>query len=305
MNREITEQVYLLGQRRSLVAILTRSCAIASNRNPAVVILNTGIVHRVGHHRMYVALSRQLARIGFNVLRFDLSGIGDSEPRTEGLSPLDSSLADIQEVLDWLEQERGTSQVVLIGLCSGADHAILHSHGDPRVVALVLMDPSIPTTARFYAQYILQRATRLRSYVSVAIGRSSLVRLWIRDILHGRKECADMRPSSLENLRFHDYLKQSYRNVINNGVQILAVFTGDTLRQTYREQMLDAFPDIVFGDRLKLEFFEGTDHVFTSQADRARLFEIILAWICSLNGSMDVRPPASEGNSLSPASSAS
>jgi dienelactone hydrolase len=307
MNSKINEQVYLLGKQHTLVAIMTRASgnAVASNQKPTVVILNTGIVHRVGHHRMFVALSRALAGIGFNVLRFDFAGIGDSEPRTEGLSPLDSSLADIGEVLDWLQHERGVSRIVMIGLCSGADHAILHSHSDPRVVALVLMDPSIPTTARFYAQYILQRVTRLRSYISVAIGRSSLVRLWIRDLFYGRRASVDSLPVSLENLRFHHYLKQSYYNAIDNGVQILAVFTGDTLRQTYREQMLDAFPDIGSGDRLKLEFFQGADHVFTSQADRARLFEIVLDWLVALSPRTETRQAPSGANPSSQISSVS
>ena len=66
-------------------------------------------------------------------------------------------------------------------------------------------------------------------------------------------------------------------------MQILAVFTGETTRQNYREQMLDAFPEIVFGDQLKLEFFPGTDHVFTSEKDRARLFDIVLNWMTSMN----------------------
>ena len=77
MNSKINEQVYLLGKQHTLVAIMTRASgnAVASNQKPTVVILNTGIVHRVGHHRMFVALSRALAGIGFNVLRFDFAGI--------------------------------------------------------------------------------------------------------------------------------------------------------------------------------------------------------------------------------------
>jgi hypothetical protein len=43
--------------------------------------------------------------------------------------------------------------------------------------------------------------------------------------------------------------------------------------------MFGAFPDIEFGDRLKLEFFQGTDHVFTSEKDRARLYDIVLNWM--------------------------
>ena len=47
------EQAVLLG-RHSLVGIVTRPPPARQKDEPVVVILNTGIVHRVGHHRMYV-----------------------------------------------------------------------------------------------------------------------------------------------------------------------------------------------------------------------------------------------------------
>jgi pimeloyl-ACP methyl ester carboxylesterase len=293
MTHKISEQALRLGKHNSLVGIMTRAVIAAPIRDSTVVILNTGIVHRVGHHRMFVTLSRALAGQGFNVLRFDFSGIGDSENRTDSLSPLDSSLADLDEVLNWLATERGISRVVLVGLCSGADHAILQARSDPRVAALVLMNPSIPTTARFYAHYILRHLTRLRSYVSVALGRSYLLRLWTRELFYGFRSSANMRPASLEDLRFDNYLKESYRNAIDNGVHILAVFTGDLTRQTYREQMLDAFPDIEFGNQLKLQFFPSADHVFSSEDDRAQLLEIVLNWIVSLNAQTELESHAS------------
>jgi dienelactone hydrolase len=279
MIKKISEQAVLMGKQHSLVGIMTLAVTAAPNLNPTVVILNTGIVHRVGHHRMFVTLSRALASAGFNVLRFDFAGIGDSEPRADGLSPLDSALADLAEVLDWLEGARGIARVVLVGLCSGADHAILHAHSDPRVAALVLMDPSIPATVRFYVHYIFRHLTRMRSYVSVLLLRSGLLRMWMGNLFYGLRSKPDTPPESLEDLRFHNNLEQCYRNAIDRGVHILAVFTGETTRQTYREQMFDAFPDIEFGDQLRLEFFEGTDHVFTSEKDRARLYDIVLNWM--------------------------
>lgn len=293
MIHQISEQPVRLGRHNSLVGIMTRAVTAAPTRNATVVILNTGIVHRVGHHRMFVTLSRAMAGQGFNVLRFDFSGIGDSEERTVSLSPLDSSLADLDEVLNWLERERGISRVVLVGLCSGADHAILQAHSDPRIAALVLINPSIPTTARFYAQYFLRHLIRLRSYISVALGRSGLLRLWIRELIYGFRPTTDTRPASLEDLRFHNYLEQSYRNAIDNGAHILAVFTGDTTRQTYREQMLDAFPNIEFGNQLTLKFFPSTDHVFSSEHDRAQLLDIILNWIIRLNAQTEPQRRAS------------
>jgi pimeloyl-ACP methyl ester carboxylesterase len=279
MRKNIAEKAVLLGKQHSLVGIMSWAVTAAPSSNPTVVILNTGIVHRVGHHRMFVTLSRAFAAVGFNVLRFDFAGIGDSEPRTDSLSPLDSSLADLSDVLDWLERERGISRVVLVGLCSGADHAILQAHNDARVAGLVLMDPSIPTTARFYAHYILRHLTRLRSYVSVVFLRSGLLRMWIGDLFSGLRAGRDLRPASLGDVRFHSNLKECYQNVIERGVHILAVFSGEMTRQTYREQMFDAFPDIEFGDQLRLEFFAGTDHVFTSEKDRTRLYGIMLDWL--------------------------
>lgn len=301
MTPKISEQVHLIGKQGSLVGIMTRAASGSSSPKPTVVILNTGVTHRVGHQRMYVSLSRALAGLGFDVLRFDFSGIGDSEPRTDGLSPLDASLADLEEVLEWLKLTRGVSRIILVGLCSGADHAILHAQNDPRILGLVLMDPQIPTTTRFYVYYLLQRATRWRSYISVLMGRSNLVKLWKSGRVHRAQSNSEMRPASLENLRFDSSLKQSYRNVIANGAQILAVFTGDTWRQTYREQMLDAFPDIAFGDQLKIEFFGDTDHVFTKQEDRARLFEIVLDWIASLNAQLEEGAPESQVRQVPPA----
>ena len=143
--KRVNEQAIVFGQQKSLVGIVTSAAtSTAPTGRPAIVILNTGIVHRVGYNRMYVPLSRTLAATGYTVLRFDYSGIGDSEPRADGFTPLASSLTDIREALDWLETVRQASQIILLGLCSGADHAVLYGPTDPRVVGLVLIDPSIP-----------------------------------------------------------------------------------------------------------------------------------------------------------------
>lgn len=93
---QIREQALLLGPRKSLVGIIAVSPSPLPDA-PMVVILNSGIIHRVGAHRVYVPLSRALAAAGFPVLRFDLSGIGDSENRVDMLSPFEASLADIRK----------------------------------------------------------------------------------------------------------------------------------------------------------------------------------------------------------------
>ena len=68
------EQAVLLGRAKSLIGVLARPSGEARGRRPAVVILNTGIIHRVGQHRMYVAMARRLAAAGHVVLEVRLLG---------------------------------------------------------------------------------------------------------------------------------------------------------------------------------------------------------------------------------------
>ncbi len=232
---------------------------------------------------MYVTLSRNLARVGYTVLRFDLSGIGDSEPRAERASPLDCAMADIRDALDFLANAGRASRFVLIGLCSGADHAVLYGHSDSRVVGLVLLDPTIPPTPRYYLHYVAQRLTSLRNWLSVAAGRSGLLRLLAAQLAYARRPRLQLTAITLDNLRFSPYLVECYRNSTRAGIKMFAAFTSNSPRQTYPRQMLDAFPEAARSNTLELEFFPDSDHVFSAPGDRLRLNDAIIAWLGSIS----------------------
>jgi pimeloyl-ACP methyl ester carboxylesterase len=291
VSENFSEQALLLGSRNALVGIITRPSSPPPNEMPAVVILNTGIVHRVGHNRMYVTLARLLAGAGHVVLRFDLSGIGDSEQRDDKLSTIDSSLADLKEALDFLAAGGQASRFVLVGLCAGADHAVLYGPTDPRVVGLVLMEPSIPPTSRYYVHYVLQRLTSLRNWGSVAAGRSGLLKMLRSQLVYRLRPRVPASMLTLEMLRFSAHLGRCYADSVANGIRILAAFTSDSPRQTYRSQILDSFPQAAFKDSLRLEHFTHSDHLFSDPNDRARLDQLVLEWLKALP--MDTRSAAS------------
>lgn len=278
---EFTEQAVLLGENRSLVGIVTRPRVSHRSDSPAIVILNTGIVHRVGHHRMYVTLSRLLAKVGRTVVRFDFSGIGDSKPRNNRLPALIASLAEIKEVLDSVQKTHQVSQVILVGLCSGADHAVLYAHTDPRVVGLVLMDPTIPPTARYYFHYLIQRLRNLRNWVSVISGRSGLLRLMSAHLLSSVRPQSDLKDLNLQNLQFSSHLGKCYQAAAARNIKMLSVFTSVSARHTYEKQMLDAFPATSSHGALRLEFFPDSDHLFSAERQRTRLYRVITDWLSS------------------------
>jgi pimeloyl-ACP methyl ester carboxylesterase len=203
MTAKIREQATLLGPRKSLVSIIASAAVnggpgIEPSDRPAIVILNAGIIHRVGPNRMFVGLSRLLAAAGHVVVRFDLSGIGDSEPRADGIAPLDAALADIREVLDSLETTRQTKQVILVGLCSGADQAVIYGASDPRVVGMVLIDPSVPRTFRYYVHHYGGRLFRLSSWLNFTSGRHPIWRQLKRSISSEAAELPEERKSDLQ-----------------------------------------------------------------------------------------------------------
>ena len=271
----VREQAALFGRRKSLVGIVAHDPAQAGANLPAIVILNAGIIHRVGPNRMFVGLARTLAANGHLVVRFDLAGIGDSEPRDDGLGPLEAALADIREVLDSLEATRQVRRVVLVGLCSGADQSIIYGGRDPRIVGAVLIDPSVPRTPRYYVRHYRGRMFRLRSWLNFVLGRHEIWRVLDKSAEHS----PDNSPPDPENPQVRAFLENAYRRAVAAGVDLMAIFTaGRESRHNYPEQLPEAFPKVPFGNRLHLEYFGRTDHTFTFEADREALTRCIVEW---------------------------
>src|SRR5260370_40275597 len=81
------EEAVLFGEKKSLVGVVTDPPTTTGNHlRPPVILLNPGIVHRVGPGRIYVKIALALVAAGFVVLRFDFSVIGGSTRLPDNLS---------------------------------------------------------------------------------------------------------------------------------------------------------------------------------------------------------------------------
>jgi len=279
MTGAFNELAVQFGRSGSLIGILSRPSQLPIRR-PAVVILNTGIAHRVGHHRMYVKMARDLAALGFLAFRFDFSGIGDSACRDDGLSPIEAHKADLSEALDWLTASCDVNEVVLIGLCAGAEIALRYGYTDMRVLGLALLDPTIPPTARFYAHYVGRRITQLRSWWSFVSGRGRIFEE-LRERARLAIGAAPAQPAADSDQTLRSELEQWYTKSLERSLKMLIVLTSGSLdgRQSYREQLFDALPNVPLRGRVSLEHFKDADHTFTSESTRARLQELVIGWI--------------------------
>jgi pimeloyl-ACP methyl ester carboxylesterase len=249
----------------------------------AVVFLNAGLLHRVGACRFHVRVARSLAAAGFTSLRFDFSGMGDSEPRKDGMSFEQAAVSEAQEAMSYLEKTRGVKSFVLIGLCSGADMAYETAQVDPRVEAIGQLDAYVYRTWRFYLHRYGPRLLRAKSW------RNLLTRN-LRKLMNLGNRASAEGEEDKQNLSISPYARDfppkekvtaGLKILVNRGVRLFNFFSNDYYM--YRGQYRDCFRDINFGDQLRLEFIPGADHLVSKLSDQQYLVSAMTDWVCSLH----------------------
>lgn len=110
-----------------------------------VLVVVGGPQYRVGSHRQFVLLARDLAAAGIPVLRFDYRGMGDASGECAGFETID---ADIAAAIDaFCAQLPALREIVIWGLCDAASAALFYAWRDPRIVGLALLNPWMRTEA--------------------------------------------------------------------------------------------------------------------------------------------------------------
>lgn len=97
-------------------------------------------------HRTFLQLARQLAGVGWHVLRFDYSGTGDSAGES-GEGNLERWESDIAAAVTELNDLADIEETVLVGLRLGADLAAHAAAGIASARRLVLWEPLLDGAA--------------------------------------------------------------------------------------------------------------------------------------------------------------
>lgn len=279
----MSEKALLFGRTRSLVGIVTDPARReAGERFPGVVILNAGVLHRVGPNRVHVQLARALAEAGFVVLRFDLSGIGDSRPRDGADTFATSVLREIREALDVLESTRGLRHFVIAGICSGADNGLRATLDDQRVVAAILIDGYNLPSLGFTFQLNRGRFLSPRSWARLLLGRSEV---WsdLRILLRSRRG-EQLAQTSFESIvpAPRDYTRQIHA-LLDRGAHLLLIYTGNSPAHfNYRRLLRKSLRSWLSRGQVAVEHFKDSDHTFTLLRDQRRLVRRVCEWTSAL-----------------------
>lgn len=273
------ERPIQFGRQGSLLGIRTDPLQIPTG--VPIVILGAGILPRMGPSRVSVHLARDLAAAGHPVLRFDISGIGDSAPG--GGASLESMvLEDIRAAVDHMMEpmdSRGPvgREVVLVGYCSGADNAFYYAVGDPRVSGIVMFDPTIHETAGFRRRELRRRLLSWETWWNVVSGRSLLLRL--RKIIAGGPVEPPPDYYGLLVSSAHDGDERAL-NLAGRGTHIMFVLSRGVHHYCNSpEQVRESLPRGFSDDRFTVVWAPHVDHVFSEVAHQEWFASTLKAWL--------------------------
>ena len=263
-----TETALSFGRGGRLLGILNVPQQ-ANPGHPMLVIPNTGLEHRVGPNRLHVHVARALAERGYSSFRFDIAGLGDSDPEPGQKA---SSRQDLGEALAMLEGRGYGPQFTLMGLCSGAHDCMQFAVADARVSGVFMIDGYTYPTKRFY---------RLRWLALLSDPLRLLKRSWqhLRQGVQGKGgEVPLGLQTQLEEWPDYATASAAYETLLARGAHLAFVFTGDVQGDyLYTEQHYDAFPFL--RGHARLWYVPEMDHTLTRIASRQKVTELARDWL--------------------------
>ncbi len=262
----MSESAHRFGRARHLVGI------VGMPRTPAatvgVLVLNAGLVQRIGPFRLHVGLTRHLNACGYATLRFDLSGLGDSSVDGKPSTREEQVRADADDAMQLLAAQAGCTRFVLIGLCSGAAHAHALARSDPRIAGAVFLDGYAYPTAGFLLRHYLRKLSRT-SPMGLLKALSRRLRPSVRK--HDPVFEVGFPPRAEVTADLQDML--------GRGQKLLFIYSGGASGYfNDARQFRECFGALARDPGVEVQYFAAADHTYVLGKDRATLTERVSRW---------------------------
>jgi len=274
------EEAHRFGRGRHLVGIagLTGDARCEMG----VIVLNAGLVHRIGPFRLHVELTRQLNTAGYPTLRFDMSTLGDSGAVGGGLTRAQQVCADLDDAMALLKARAGCERFVLVGLCSGAQNAHVVATNDARVTGAVFLDGYAYRTLGY----------KLRHYLPRLADPGRWSRLLRRRTNGEKGEKAASEPVFAVPAAPREEVIANFTAMVDRGMKLYLVYSGGISNYfNHSRQFRECFGKVMSHPAVTTRYTAETDHTYILSGDRARLLDGIGGWLVSNF------PPATAGRS--------
>ena len=307
----VNETVAVFGPDHSLTGILAQPDAGASGRI-GCLLLNTGVNHRIGPHRLNVKLARRLASLGIPSLRFDLSGIGDSRPAHGDVDFRHQALLDMKAALDHFETV-GVRQVMVFGICSGAENGLTLALDDNRVVGLTQFDGDTFRTRTVMLRRKLRRLMAvpfnesirrntawwltLREWLAAPTDRAALHKLLgyvSRRFVPGNEAAPDIFEADSHALSAADF-EANMNTLLARNVSVYLMYSAGLQSADRGHDLLSSLHGAPFLQRVRYKFWPDIDHTATTLGAQKKLLDEVCGWAVDVaNQSTETGPVSVE-----------
>lgn len=258
-----------------------------------VLLVVGGPQYRVGSHRQFTLLARQLAAQGIPVMRFDYRGMGDSQGDPRNFEDIND---DIRAAIDhFFENMPGLQEVVIWGLCDAASAALFYAHSDARVRGLVLLNPWVRTeqglAKAYLKRYYLKRALDAGLWRKImrgdfdfqAAGRSLMELLRKARLASGHRstDTGSEVPAQAFDMSLPEKMYQGLHRF--NG-QIMLVLSGDDMTAQEFSELISTsqkWRQLLMKRKIIRRNLAAANHTFSRQAWRDQVANWTTEWIRS------------------------
>jgi Serine aminopeptidase, S33 len=240
---------------------------------PVMIAFNAGLLHREGPYRLNVLVCRALAKVGYIAIRIDLSGKGDT-PSRERLTNRHSVALDWQFIKQAVVERFGPRNLVLFGLCSGADNAIKITAEESDVCGLVLLDPVSQSDSGFRRRQLVSKITNVHKWINLPKTLLTKVR---RRLGIEKDKFSEMW--SLRGAPSPNDMQSCFRHIARRQGKVLAVFTSQTLEHYNQQgQFVRALEIPKLEECCEEVFWPLMDHLFCIQTHRDISLGKVTSW---------------------------
>ena len=262
----------------NLFGILHHPLPGSKRKNFGIVLCAPFAEEKLWSHRVYVSFARELAKEGYNVLRFDYMGHGDSSGNFED-SNIETRLSDITRSIEIIKKKGNVHRVGLLGLRLGATLAAMIAERISNIDFLVLWEPVVEVEA--YLQQCLRSnlATQMAIYKKIVRNRTEMT----EDLLKGKSvniEGYMMSGEFYKQASKIDFI--NYNICFSSPVQIVQISKNE--KMPVKKELKSLYEEIFKGKNQNSEFAQVVEEPFWSEIktyyqNAPNLFNKTISWV--------------------------
>ena len=254
-----------------------------------MVIVVGGPQYRVGGHRLFVTIARDLSARGVAVLRFDCRGMGDSEGTFPGFTTIET---DIEAAINALVRAvPSVTRITLWALCDGASAICLYAYKDRRVSGVALINPWVRTEAiqarAYLKHYYWRRLTDPSFLHKLAAGEFNFVqagRSLLANLVHAlRRGPEGHSGEAAQQVSLPERMANGIRRF--EGPVLIVVAGRDLTAREFDDatRSSKAWREILNSTRVRRHSLGAADHTFSRRVWRDQLTAWTWEWLVEIS----------------------